>query len=243
MRKRTIAVVVSSLLLASAAAWAAVVTQDGGFESGVPNSFWDESSSNFGTVLCTVGSCGTGNGTGPRNGTWWAWFGGTTAAEVGRAYQTMVIPSGTATLTFWLEARVASNNPNDFLAVSIDNSELFRLRGDETAPYANYAQVTIDVSAFADGNSHTLKFDSTKVAGGSMNFFVDDVELNVDETITCADQGYTGTKLTWCKNICEMGYTGATLDMWIHRWVNRYRDLPYCARDDEGEGEGEPTLK
>ena len=237
MRKRTIAVVVSSLLLASAAAWAAVVTQDGGFESGVPNSFWDESSSNFGTVLCTVGSCGTGRGSRPGHGTWGGWWGGTTVRGVGRAGQTMVIPSGTATLTFWLEARVASNNPNDFLAVSIDNSELFRLRGDETAPYANYAQVTIDVSAFADGNSHTLKFDSTKVAGGSMNFFVDDVELNVDETITCADQGYTGTKLTWCKNICEMGYEGATLDMWIHRWVNRYRDLPACARND---GEEEP---
>jgi hypothetical protein len=29
-----------------------------------------------------------------------------------------------------------------------------------------------------------------------------------------------------------MGYTGATLDMWIHRWINRYRDLPYCAIDE-----------
>jgi hypothetical protein len=57
-------------------------------------------------------------------------------------------------------------------------------------------------------------------------------------TTTCASEGYTGTKLTWCKNICEMGYTGATLDMWIHRWINRYRDLPYCAQ--EGGGEEEP---
>ena len=55
---------------------------------------------------------------------------------------------------------------------------------------------------------------------------------------TCASEGYTGTKLTWCRNICEMGYTGATLDMWIHRWINRYRDLPYCAQ--EGGGEEEP---
>jgi hypothetical protein len=49
---------------------------------------------------------------------------------------------------------------------------------------------------------------------------------------TCASEGYTDTKLTWCRNICEMGYTGATLDMWIHRWINRYRDLPYCAIDE-----------
>ena len=33
-------------------------------------------------------------------------------------------------------------------------------------------------------------------------------------------------------NVCEKGYTGATLDMWLHRWINRYRDLPYCALED-----------
>lgn len=55
--------------------------------------------------------------------------------------------------------------------------------------------------------------------------------------LTCAQEGFTGTKLLWCKNICEKGYSGATLDMWIHRWVNRYRDLPACARND---GEEEP---
>ena len=55
--------------------------------------------------------------------------------------------------------------------------------------------------------------------------------------VTCASEGYTGTKLTWCKNICEMGYTGATLNMWIRRWVDRYHDLPYCA------AEPQPTLQ
>ena len=50
---------------------------------------------------------------------------------------------------------------------------------------------------------------------------------------TCASEGYTGTKLTWCKNICEMGYTGATLNMWIRRWVDRYHDLPYCAAEPQ----------
>mgnify|MGYP001181055611 FL=1 len=59
---------------------------------------------------------------------------------------------------------------------------------------------------------------------------------------TCASEGYTGTKLTWCKNICENGLTGATLDIWIHRWINRYRDLPYCAAEGGGE-QPAPTLK
>lgn len=46
---------------------------------------------------------------------------------------------------------------------------------------------------------------------------------------TCVNDGYTGTQLAWCQNICEMGYTGSTLDMWLRRWVDRYRNnLPYC---------------
>jgi hypothetical protein len=56
--------------------------------------------------------------------------------------------------------------------------------------------------------------------------------LNADCTpppaTTCASEGYTGTKLEWCKNICERNYTGSTLDMWLRRWINRYHDLPYC---------------
>ena len=45
----------------------------------------------------------------------------------------------------------------------------------------------------------------------------------------CDAYGYTGTKLNWCRNVCEKGYTGATLDMWIHRWVNKYHEDPPCA--------------
>ena len=53
--------------------------------------------------------------------------------------------------------------------------------------------------------------------------------LEVGPVTTCASEGYTGTKLIWCQNICEQGYTGALLDAWIHRWTTRYRALPYCA--------------
>jgi len=52
---------------------------------------------------------------------------------------------------------------------------------------------------------------------------------------TCASEGYTGTQLTWCMNICEKGYTGVTLDMWIRRWMGRWHDLPYCTREEEEE--------
>lgn len=56
--------------------------------------------------------------------------------------------------------------------------------------------------------------------------------LNRPSLVTsCASEGYSGTKLLWCQNICEKGYTGATLSVWIHRWILRYRDLPHCAAD------------
>ena len=58
------------------------------------------------------------------------------------------------------------------------------------------------------------------------------VLLEADEpAATCASDGYKGAQLTWCQNICENGLTGKVLDTWIHRWVSRYRQLPYCAVD------------
>jgi hypothetical protein len=55
--------------------------------------------------------------------------------------------------------------------------------------------------------------------------------LTKPPSVTCASEGYKGTQLTWCKNICENGLTGKTLDTWIQRWIGKYRDLPYCAAD------------
>ncbi len=59
--------------------------------------------------------------------------------------------------------------------------------------------------------------------------------IHFSPTASCASEGYKGAQLTWCKNICENGLTGQVLDTWIHRWINRYRDLPACAA-----GGGEP---
>lgn len=53
----------------------------------------------------------------------------------------------------------------------------------------------------------------------------------VEPVATCASEGYKGTQLTWCKNICESGLTGKALDTWIQRWISKYRELPYCAVD------------
>ncbi len=153
------------------------VLQDGGFEGGIPNSDWNEASTNFGTPICDLGSCGADVA---RSGTYWLWLGGANSTEIGSVDQDVVIPTGAATLAFWLllgdSGAVAS------MDVSIDGDVLFSVTEADAATYVTYTEVTMDVSAYADGNSHNLRFESTEygTASSNFNFHVDDVSLLVD---------------------------------------------------------------
>ena len=73
------------------------------------------------------------------------------------------------------------------------------------------------------------------LCGGMQTYLTNLIAWSVKQVRSCAKEGFTGTKLSWCQNICEKGYTGATLDIWIHRWINKYRDLPYCALEEAEE--------
>ena len=150
------------------------IVQDGSFEEGTPNPFWTEGSVAFGTPLCTVTDCGMGGGTGPFDGDWWAWFGGTAAGDEGFVEQDLVIPSGTASLSFYLEIPVAVAAPG-FMNVLIDGEEVFSVTEVDQPAYATYQEVVIDVSDYADGGTHTLRFESTTSSDG--NFFVDLVSI------------------------------------------------------------------
>jgi subtilisin family serine protease len=164
------------------------VVNDGGFELGTPNGAWTEASANFGTPLCDVPSCGTGGGTGPRTGAWWAWFGGIAAAETGSVSQDVTLPTGpSAELRFWLEIP-ASGQPGT-MDVSLDGNVLFSVAETDTGSYSTYTEVVIDVSSFADGGTYTLEFSSQTLAGASAtNFFVDDVSLVVQPgPVDCSD--------------------------------------------------------
>lgn len=154
--------------------------QDPGFEAGTPSPVWGETSTNFGTPLCTVSTCGTGTGTGPRTGDWWAWFGGTSAFEEGTVSQDVIIPPSAGNLEFWLEAIVCSS-PGDFLEVTIDGTQVFYVDGTwSQCGVLGYSQQSVDVSAFADGGNHTVVFHSVinNPGEGVTNFFVDDVSLS-----------------------------------------------------------------
>jgi len=158
----------------------AQVVQDGSFEAATPNPFWTEASTNFGTPLCDLAGCGTGTGTGPLTGDWWAWFGGISAFEAASVSQSVTIPAGgAATLSFWVEQFVCSGAAADYLEVNIDGAQIWQTTAtDPACGVLGYRQITLDVSAYADGGVHTLEFNSEifGVPSGT-NFFVDDVTL------------------------------------------------------------------
>jgi len=162
------------------------VVIDGSFETGRSGGTWFESSTNFGTPICDVATCGTGGGTGPRSGTFWVWLGGFDGVETALVNQDVTIPVGVAELSFWLQIPSAAQSGNDIFQVTLDSVVVFATdRTDPTAGVAAYALQTIDVSAFADGGTHTLEFFGSVQGDGPpltsiTSFFVDDVSLTVD---------------------------------------------------------------
>ena len=158
------------------------LVQDGGFEAGLVPTFWTQSSTNFGTPICDS-SCG---GFGPRTGTFWAWFGGAgTAAEAGALQQIGEIAAGTTRLNFhvwWSSSITTPPDPSAFFAVRIDGNTVFSLTPATAAAYsAAYTPVSVDISAYADGNNHTLRFEANNAASsGSTNIHLDDISIVSD---------------------------------------------------------------
>ncbi len=136
------------------------------------NPYWQSTSTNFGTILCDSG-CG---GVGPRNGTYWAWFGGTSASEVGTLSQSLVIPAATpAKLEFYLLIGNNGGDTGDYFQARIDGNPVFSANA-TTAGYGSYTLVSVDVSAYANGGMHTLQLYSS-ISGQTVNFHVDDITL------------------------------------------------------------------
>ena len=153
--------------------------QDGGFEAGTVPTFWTQSSTNFGTPVCSVALCGTGAGTaGARTGSWWAWFGGAEIVRNAAASQSMTLPPGIARLRFYLWIGARSGNGTDAFRVLLDGTPVFTAT-EATPGYGSYTLVDLDVSAFATGGSHLLRFESSTSGPEITSFNVDDVSLDL----------------------------------------------------------------
>lgn len=150
---------------------------DGGFETGTPNSLWQEGSTNFGTPLCTQAVCNAEIGQ-PFQGAWWAWFGGIASSdEDGYVSQQVTIPD-TDYAILWFYLSIPTALAQGYMRASIDGTELFSVTEADQAQYASYTPVVLDVSAYADGATHTILFEGGSTAGDSVfNAFLDEVCL------------------------------------------------------------------
>ncbi|MEW6503943.1 MAG: S8 family serine peptidase [Chloroflexota bacterium] len=151
---------------------------DGGFELGSSlESPWQQYSRLFGTPLCSVASCG-GYGTAlPHSGQWWAWFGGATKPEEGWLEQTVSIPPGKSFLRFYLQIK-GCGSPDDFIQILVDDQEVWDLTTNSIHCWeSEYTRREVDLSAFADGQTHRLKVYSSQTTNAPTNFFLDDLWL------------------------------------------------------------------
>ncbi|MGC2063588.1 MAG: S8 family serine peptidase [Thermodesulfovibrionales bacterium] len=154
---------------------------DGSFELGtLISSPWSQTSTNYGTPLCDP-ACSQGV-TWARTGNWWSWFGGfDSGIEAGSLTQTVNIPTGISPrLEFYLWNSAASGNGADFVKVLVDGAEIFSVLEGDPLFTGGYVLAGLDLSAYADGGSHSLRFDSTTTGTSASwsNFFLDDVSIS-----------------------------------------------------------------
>jgi hypothetical protein len=141
---------------------------------------WTSTSTNFGTVLCDVAGCGTcGGPCAPHTGSWYAWFGGTSSAEIGTLTQTFNVASGaTSTLSFWLMIP-NYGGATDSIAAFLDGTQVFYKAGTDSVGFdAAYAQVNLNLGMVTTG-SHTLEFRGVSANALTYNVLVDDITLTV----------------------------------------------------------------
>jgi hypothetical protein len=143
---------------------------DPSFESGSSTTPWAMTSTAFGTPLCDPAGCGQALA---RTGNFYLWMGGG-AVDDADAQQSVVIPTGTATLSVYIfiNGGVAA----DYFQMTVDGVEVVRVLGTDVNYATDYTAVTADVSAYANGAAHMVRLHGV-VSTASGSILVDDAGL------------------------------------------------------------------
>ncbi|MNU83955.1 hypothetical protein D3C71_736650 [compost metagenome] len=150
--------------------------------SGPANSPWSSTSSNFGTSFCDMAGCGTcGGPCVPNTGAWYAWFGGTTNAEIGTIAQGFnATTAGAGVLTYYLKVPM-KGAIGDTLSIQMDGTTINKINTVDSI--GAYQQMTLNVGAVTMG-SHNLTIRFQKQAGAAVvNVLVDDIQLTIGGTV------------------------------------------------------------
>lgn len=155
---------------------------NGGFELGTNWQAFSNSFSDVSPPLCSLPGCAGA----PRTGTSWLRFGaraGTT--ETAFAQQTFTTTAGDATLEFYLSIYAHNGRGiQDYVKLSLDGEEIFRVSDANTEYDNGYAKVTIPLTDLSAGE-HVLRFDSVSNSTANIvRFSIDDISF-VTETNQC----------------------------------------------------------
>ena len=206
-RRRRLSHILSGALLVAALAYpvltaapaqAAEVVQDGGFEAAVGDNapvsdVWEQFDSAYPNVICVVdGNCGdVDEFVKPRTGTHWVWFGGVEAAgHNSYVSQVVRIPPDKAVLSYWLFDGGGVEPYDSTLKVLLDG-HVVNQNLEQGTTWEDYVLQTVDVSAFADGGLHTLRFEYVQPSAGGTWLQIDDVSIVASDTIA-PDTSATG---------------------------------------------------
>ncbi len=186
MSTRSLSIV--ACLAVAGAAQAQVV--DGSFESSGPSGptggAWAQTSTNFGSPIADYTANLLSVPTNARTGRWFAWLGGVAnKAESATLAQTVNLPAGQYTLTFWFKGDTQRGDGVDTLSVKIDGATVLTLTSNDVRSGGAYfgtpfTQIGVAVPGTA-GGSRQIQFAA--VTNGSTsaplatNFYIDDVAL------------------------------------------------------------------
>jgi hypothetical protein len=176
-----VALAVMAMAILPASAGANELLGDPGFESstGTPpfSPSWVEADSVFGSPICSASFCGTDGGShAPHSGSRWVWFGATgNPTHTASVQQTVTIPSGnTPVSASWWVWVGAGGEGDETLTVTFDGVTKATYT---TANAGVYMHTSVDVSAAADGGTHTLRFAYVNSGGNDGNMNVDDASI------------------------------------------------------------------
>ena len=88
----------------------------------------------------------------------------------------MVIPAGTATLTYWYRNGLVTSPFTATLQVRVDGTTV-KTHTEASTAQSSYTQQTVNLSTFANGASHTISFNYANNSSGENRMTVDDVSL------------------------------------------------------------------
>ncbi len=150
------------------------IVTDSSFEGGTSDEFWDHFSSSHGNVINNQFSepensfrANTGDG-------WLNFYNEPVVGEYAYAQQDVVLPVAQyAYLLFYVRGSIASVDLT--FSIYIDAIELVQLDGNFTEVYEEYVPIALDLTPYADGQAHTLRFEVSMAAGDYTFVHIDDV--------------------------------------------------------------------